>query len=447
MPFLREFVSALRRFDAAIWKKSLASEVLVKTSGSHVTIGGKSVTPIDSALQDYTELYTTFPWVYTTVYAIAMSAARAPLRLYRPRDDGKRIVRKGFVYDLLQKPNPVQDTAFALIEATVIWKELTGVAYWVLVEKPGVDVTKMSTAADAEIWVLPSDSMYPVSDEQKIVKGWVFNKGNVTGVFSADQVFPFRYYNPKQPLSGVGIIKPGVHSLEIDLLALAYHKSFLNKGAVPDVLLRSRDFLSQASKDLTAETWKKSFGGISRQPGVAILDGDWELDAMTIVPRDAQMGDLRQSSRDEILAVSGVPPTLVGLYQAGVNRSVADVQRTSFWEDTMMPKLVLLQQEITQKFIKRIQPTFWVEFDLEQIPALEDARVRRDGRERANIIVGLSTINEVRQRRGEAPVPWGDERWINASVIPGGGGAVRNTGAQPPQPKSFEDISLGDFIG
>ena len=409
-------------------------------------LGGKGFEQVPSyELGDYAEIYTKHPYVYGTIYELAMSAARAPLRIWEPKPDGsRREITFGASYELLHYPNELLDNIFDLLEISFIWMELAGCAYWVLDTKTGYWKDPMPVE-ELEIWPLPANKVSTVMDENRVLQGYIFKPDSGDPVtLHPSRVTAFRYGNPQNITKGASPTQVAELSIEQDLYAMAWNKNFLKKGANPDLLIKVPDPISKEQKDQMTDTWRKAFEGVAKWPGVAVLDRGATVEKLTLSPRDSEWSSLRGINREEFLTVWGVPPTMLGLYISGVNRSVADIQRTSFWEDTMMPKLLKFQSGVTSKFIRRLNSNkkWYAEFDLSQIPALEQSRAERDARWRANIITGLCTINEYRLAVGEIPLDWGDDRWINTSSIAGAG--VSSTG---PQPDASRDTTATDNAG
>jgi HK97 family phage portal protein len=430
----------LKRLISDTSSKVLSSDVSTKGIISNAiirTIATPGYTNIPAQESyDWGDCYSSHPFIYSSVYQLAMSAARAPLKLWEyKKDDSRKEIKFGIGYDLLHNPNEIFDNIFDLLEITFIWLELAGISYWVIDSKDGVWKDTMTTD-ELELWPLRPDRMCTILDNDRVVQGYSYMPFFGAPVpINKERVFVFRYGNPMRAIEGQAPTKAAALSIELELNAMLWNKNFLRKGANPDIIISVPGKLDEESKKAMVDAWVDSYQGVDSWPGIAVLDNEGKVEKLTLAPKDADWNSLRRLTRDELLTVWGVPPTILGLYAEGVNRSVADIQRTAYWEDTMMPKLEKFQINVTSKYLKRIHPTRnWIaEFDLSKIPALEEARATRDARWRANIIMGASLINEYRKSVGEKPVAWGDDRWINVSALSGG---VPNTGAQPTTPAS-----------
>jgi HK97 family phage portal protein len=101
-----------------------------------------------------------------------------------------------------------------------------------------------------------------------------------------------------------------------------------------------------------AEGIKKQISGVA-QGGIAVLHGDWDYKQLTINPTDSQFLATRQFQRAEICSIFRVPEFMVASGGSRVTGSSAQQMTLSFVKDTLMPYIVLIEQEFHRKLLPR----------------------------------------------------------------------------------------------
>jgi len=414
--------------------KSIIAETTVtgRGEGNATSITSDFATPPDVSFDDYAVAYETMPWFYAAVNTVAYAAARAPFRIYRKKrileSWGREEVTTGLAYNLLQNPNPSMTSNKELIVATFSWQRIAGNAYWAIV--PSDEAVKRAsataggqlevTAEDLELWCLRPDWIKIVPDKHKLIKGYVYGVGKVETGLTPDQMIHFKLFHPRDPYYGLSPIGPLANTGELDIMATETNKRWFKQGGRPDIILSTDKMLAKQAKDEMIKRFKERVEGYKKSHQVIVLDQGLQLKDSSFLPRDMEFEALKRISRGEVLSVYGVPPTLVGFYQEGVNRSVADIQRTAFWEDTMMPMFVVQGELITDKYINKFHKNLFGEFDTSGIPALEESRTKRSAREIAEINAGVRTRDEFRLDRNLSPFGGsrGEGWWGNSAFVP-----------------------------
>jgi SPP1 gp7 family putative phage head morphogenesis protein len=158
----------------------------------------------------------------------------------------------------------------------------------------------------------------------------------------------------------------------------------------------------------------------------------------------------KKLTREDILSVFGVPPIMAGVLEYS-NYSVAKQQREIFWRDTMMPILSAYIDVLNYSFVKVLDETLELKCDYTNIPELQDDQKLVAETDEIYTRSGVKTINEVRERLGLEPVPYGNTWNVGLGIAPIGGSSIPPIAPEPnkvdatneemPKPKS---ISCGD---
>ena len=109
-----------------------------------------------------------------------------------------------------------------------------------------------------------------------------------------------------------------------------------------------------------------------------------------------------------MLRAFGVPRA-VAFDTADTTYANADAERAMFMQQNVLPKWIIIADELTLQLGESFGRPVRIAFDLAGIDELQDSR--NAVVERAVKLMGMQamTINEFRLTQGWPPVPWGDE--------------------------------------
>ena len=338
---------------------------------------------------DAARAYSQHAWVYACVRAIAQAAASVPAAVWRVGLHGekRKVETTHPLARLLRRPNP-RYSFTELMEATVVGLELTGNAYWALEAGPDGTV--------AEIWPMRPDRVKVVPG-RNLVEGYIYEANGKRVAFGADEVLHFRYFSPADDFYGLSPLSAAVDSVTTDLYAIAYNQAFFKRGARPEGVITSQVQLSEEEMKRLRAQFEELYSGVDKAHRVMILGADLQWQSLGVAPKDADFLQQRKLSREEICAVFGVPPAVVGIYQYA-NYANAQLQRKLFWSETVLPKLGRIAGVINEYLTPRFGQDLEVEFDASGVPALQAEA--REQAEVAAILVnaGILTAEEARVR-------------------------------------------------
>ncbi|MBZ0284804.1 MAG: phage portal protein [Anaerolineae bacterium] len=335
-------------------------------------------------------IYQSSPWVYIAVNRIAEAAALVPLHVYRLQGETRAEVERHPLENLLDAPNPYL-SRFELFEQTVGHLELTGNAYWFLGGNgAGVPI---------EIWPLRPDRVSIVPDPDQYVKGYIYEVDGQRIPLLPIEVVHFKRWHPANDYYGLSALEAACLAVSSDHAMAEWNRNtFGQDNGVPAGVVNIKENVSDADYERIKREWRASYGGPQRR--TAFLRGsiiEWKNMGLSHHDLDFLKG--RQSHRDEILNIFGVP---VGMLSENATEANAKVAERLFIERTLWPKLVRLAQKITQDLLP-----FWPG---EHIAEFEDIRPT-DAQARLDEIrtaYSVLSINEIRERYYRLPaVGWG----------------------------------------
>ncbi len=357
---------------------------------------------------DAPRAYATHPWVYSCIRATAQAAASVPLTVTRRGDDGRlwpADPREPLVR-LLQRVNPRQSLG-DILEATVMALELTGNAYWA--------IERDARGVPAELWPMRPDRV-KILPGPHLVEGYVYEANGRRVAFKADEVIHFRYFSPADDFYGLSPMTAAADSIATDLFATSYNQGFFRRGARPEGIITSQVELAEDELKRLRAQFEELYSGVDNSHRVMILGADLDWKTLGVAPKDAEFLAQRRLSREEICAVFGVPPAVVGIYEYA-NYANAQLQRKLFWSETVLPKLRRIGDAINEQLAAKMDARLDVDFDASAVPALQE-----DAREQAEVAGtlvqrGIMTVNEVRERMYSLPpVAWGDSWWASGAL-------------------------------
>lgn len=363
------------------------------------------LTVSDSRRLAVREMYTT--WVAKCVNAIAGEVGRIDLVLYRMNGGKKEVVTEHEMLDTLKYVNEffTQYTLFERLQANL---EMHGNEYWFLERD-------RKTKKPARIYPLPPSAVRPVVGKY-YVQSYSYTYNGSTFSLSIDDVIHFKNYNPSSDVLGLSTLETARVAVETDIFSREYIRRFYYNDATPSGVLSTPDEVNQDTADLIKAKWSESFAGFKKAYKTAVLSGG--LTYTPIAPKQSDMQFVEQSklSRDDILALFGVPKTIIGIVE-DVNYASAKASNYIFSSRTIYPKEKKIVDYLNEFYVKQFEPDgYWLEAKSPvQEDRLEEAQVNQ-----ILFANGQITINEWRKEHGRPPVQNGDQVFLPFSLSPYG---------------------------
>jgi len=351
----------------------------------------------------YLQQYADVSWVYSCIYRIATKGAGVPLKLYRKKIKGDKIVYEEIMnhplLTLLETANSLMG-GFDLLEATFSYLELTGNSYWLLDSVTGGKPTEIYPLNPFRIKIVPHPREHIKEYKYDVGQGKIIT-------LEKEFVIQFKYFNPTDDFYGLSPISAGRLAIDTQDFGDKYNRNFFVNSAEPKGALVVTGDLTDDQRKRTIAAWNSAHRGVSNVHKMMIEEGGMKWEQRGLSQKDMDFVNSKKMTREDILGVFGVPPSLVGVFEYA-NYANAREQRQIFWKDTMIPKLKKLENTINSFLVTLFDPNLVVEFDLSGVESLkEDEKIRAEINE---ILTrsGTRTINEVREELGLERVAWGD---------------------------------------
>ncbi|MGD8238258.1 MAG: phage portal protein [Armatimonadota bacterium] len=370
--------------------------------------------------EDYLNVYGAHPWVYACVRQITAAAGQVAYRWYQlERDQGDGVPKRVAVPEhplqtLLDRPNPYM-TGIELRKAAFLHLELAGEAWWAM--------ERDEDERAAELWPMRPDWVR-IGVKSGLPVGVQYGNPNTPEDaihYPWSDIVQLRYFDPTDMLRGLSPIQAASRSLTNDFQAIGWNTGFLKNSARPDGALVSEAPLDTSTQTALAAQWRKAHQGASRSHRVAILHGGLKWQTFGLTQKDMDWIAQRKLNREEVCAIFGVPPALVGLLEYA-NYSNMSEQRRHFWENTMMDRFGIISEGINLHLLAKcgFEATegLFGAYDVSTVPALREAQRELMETYIKAIAAGLYTINDVRRRLNEPDLAWGDDWYGNMATVP-----------------------------
>jgi len=214
-------------------------------------------------------------------------------------------------------------------------------------------------------------------------------------------------------------------AIEIENLAKLYNRNYLLNDGRPGGLLVLKGDIDEDDKAELANRFRGNLGRVGGTTVIASEDGVDYVDTSSN-PRDASYIQMRQITKEEILASFGVPESVIGNASGRTFSNAAEEIRV-FWIETMMPHLEPLARSLDE-----LDDEHYIDFDTSEVPILVIYKQEREQYLLQELQQGLISPNEYRTATGKKKVKsdLADSLLMNPNLTP-----VANTEKEMPKPE------------
>jgi len=347
-------------------------------------------------------------WVNRCIDAIAGNQARLPVVLRKDNNPHGQIVdRKHPLLDLLNSKTNMGENSFVFRYR---------VSSQLLMSSRGVFIEKVygRDGGIIALNLLPPQHTSPIPDPKKFVAGFQVDLLNGTKqIVRPEDVVWIRRPHPLDPYLSLTPMESAGIAIELENLARVYNRNFLLNDGRPGGLLVLRGEIDDDDKE---ELRSRFRGNINRAGSVSVISSDDGADFIDTAssPRDAAYTEMRQLTKEEILAAFGVPESVIG-NASGRTFSNANEEMRVFWMETMLPHLEPLARSFDE-----LDPKYYIDFDTSDVPILVMAKQERERYLMDEFNNGLISVNEYRDNSGRKKVDSeiADQLLSNPNLVP-----------------------------
>jgi HK97 family phage portal protein len=301
-----------------------------------------------------------------------------------------------------------------LMEATSIFMDLTGEAYWYIVKDKKV-------GRSLELWPIPSQYMRAIPGEttKEFIKGWEYRRGNKAVELEPGEVIDFRTVNPHNFLQGFSAVRAVADTVYIQNKMYEFEQALFENKARTGSLIESSADVSQPEMERLREDWKQRYAGTQKTGTTAILPPGLKVVKDQMTPEELSYIEGRKITREEIAAALDCPISLWDKTAIRANVEAALYFHAKFG---ILPRLRKIEEKLNER-IDDLYPAkergnagvlFWA-FDN---PVPSDAEFDQKAR-RENVDSGIISRDEAREEIGkDARGGPADELFIDFNKVP-----------------------------
>ncbi|HBZ17965.1 MAG TPA: phage portal protein [Betaproteobacteria bacterium] len=403
-------------------EKTVGPGAPVANNPGFTTRGYKDSWDIERAYREGMQRVT---WVSRCVDAIAGNQARLPMILRKGNSNHGEIIVGSKADDstLLE----VLNTKSNIGENSFIFRYR--LSSQLLISTRGVFIEKVRSRNGDIIGLnlLPPQSTSPIPDPKTFVSGYeVMLPHGPKIIMKPEDVVWVRKPHPLDPYLSMTPMEAAGVAIEIENMAKLYNRNFLMNDGRPGGLLVLRGEIDDEDKE---ELRSRFRGNLSRSGSTSVVSSDDGVDFVDTAsnPRDAAYIQMRQITKEEILASFGVPESVIG-NAAGRTFSNAAEEHRVFWNETMLPHL-----EPIARALDELDDKNYVDFDLSEVPILILYKQERERYVMDEFQNGLISANEYRKATGKKTVEsdLADSMLQNPNLTP-----IGNTEKPMPSPEA-----------
>ena len=276
----------------------------------------------------------------------------------------------------------------------------------------------------AHMYHLPADKMIIHTSEETYVEKYTYNN---TVTFSPREIIHVKENSFYSIYRGVSRLKPALRTMILMRRMRDFQDNFFKNGAVPGLVLKSPNTLSEKIKERMIQSWSARYRPDAGGKRPLILDGGIEIDKVSNVNfKELDFQSAIAENEKIILKALGIPPILL---DSGNNANLRPNMRLYYLE-TILP--------IVRKINFSLERFFGFEIveDATNIPALQPELRDQSQYYSALVNTGIISPNEAREALNFDPVEGYDDLRVPANIA--GSAANPDEGGRPPEQEGEE---------
>jgi len=271
----------------------------------------------------------------------------------------------------------------------------------------------------AHLYQLPANNVTIHSDTQTYIEKFEYD-GHID--YAPREIIHIKENSFNSIYRGVPRLKPAYRTMYLLDNMRKFQDNFFKNGAVPGLVLKSPNTLSEKIKERMLQAWQTRYNPKNGGKRPLILDGGLEVDALTKVNfKELDFQSSIAANEKIILEAMGVPPILL---DGGNNANIRPNHRLYYLE-TVLPIVRKMSYAFERYFGYKL-----VE-DVTDIPALQPELRDQAAYYQSLVNTGIMTPNEARESLNLEMIEGQDELRVPANIA--GSAADPQEGGKPPQ--------------
>lgn len=271
----------------------------------------------------------------------------------------------------------------------------------------------------AELFHLPANKMEIIPDEINYIKQYRYDNRKD---FRPEEIIHIKENSFNSIYRGVPRLKPASRTMKLLYDMRQFQDNFFKNGAIPGLIIKTPNTLSEKVKERTILNWKNRFNPTSGGYSPMILDGGTELEPLIEI--DFKKIGFQESviaNEKIILEALGVPHIL---FEGGNNANIRPNHRLYYLE-TVLPIVVKINSAYERFF------GFEITEDVKDVPALQPELKEQAAFYSTLVNSGILTPNEGRVGVGLEPLEDQDMDEVRIPANIAGSAADPSQGGRP----------------
>jgi HK97 family phage portal protein len=275
------------------------------------------------------------------------------------------------------------------------------------------------------LYHLPADKVTIYTDDTTYVEKYSYDNSID---YSPNEIIHVKENSFNSIYRGVPRLKPAFRTMQLLASMRDFQDNFFKNGAVPGLVLKSPNTLSEKIKERMLQAWVARYNPKSGGRRPLFLDGGLEVENLTEVSfKELDFQEGIKSNERIILEAMGIPPILL---DGGNNANIRPNHRLYYLE-TILPIVKKLGYALERFF------GFSLAEDVTGIPALQP-ELRDQAAYYATLVnTGILSANEAREAIGKEPVEGFDEPRVPANIA--GSAVSPEQGGRPQEAAPSEE--------
>lgn len=186
----------------------------------------------------------------------------------------------------------------------------------------------------AFLYHLPAVNIEILPDSKTYIKAFRYNFGSKVIDYKPSEIIHIKDNSLRSIYRGDSRLKSAQHSINTMYSMLTFQQNFFDNGAVPGLVLKTKDIFSQKVKDRILRSWTQRYSPTSGGRRPLILDGGLEIDKVSTTNfKELDFESSVTGHEERILKAIGVPPILLN---AGNNANITPNLKL-FYITTVIP--------------------------------------------------------------------------------------------------------------
>ena len=403
-------------YDFLIGRQGTVESDEEKLNPSQYVISRNEGLTIDSqeVVTNYRNAYEQLEIVNRAVNMIVDDVAEIPYSVGEQRQGTNNIVkniRRVKVDQLLNKePNPFQDVS--AFKRNLIIDLL-------------IDGNIFIYFDGAHLYHLPAEKVTIYSDDNTYVEKYSFDNSID---YNVNEIIHIKENSFKSIYRGTPRLKPAFRTMQLLGSMRKFQDNFFKNGAVPGLVLKSPNTLSEKIKERMLQAWQMRYNPNTGGRRPLILDGGLEVEPMSQINfRELDFQESIKANEKIILEAMGIPPILL---DGGNNANIRPNHRLYYLE-TVLPIVRKIGYALERYF------GFNLSEDVTGIPALQP-ELRDQAAYYATLVnTGILSANEARVAMGKEPIDGFDEPRVPVNLA--GSSVNPEEGGRPQESSPIEE--------